>query len=803
MQPSRTRWRVHHIEQEQADRLAEQCGIHPLVARLLLIRGCDTPDKVRKFLEPKADDLYDPFLMDGMREAVETVRRTIRDGGKIRVYGDYDADGISSTSLMLWLLRELGSKCDYYIPHRVHEGYGLNKAALEKAKQDGVSLIVTVDTGISAAEEARYAAELGLDLVITDHHEPPAVLPEALAVLNPKKPGCPYPFKQLAGVGVAFKLAQALTGAVPERLAELAALGTIADLMPLVDENRTIVHLGLKRMQRTTFTGLAALFDVSGLDGKEISAGHIGFAVAPRINASGRLTSADAAVRLLTTEHEQEAYMLAKQLDELNDDRQRIVEETVEEALAQLHARYGQSSLPPVIICAGEGWNAGVIGIVAARILEKHYRPTLIFTIDPESGMAKGSARSIAGFDIHKALTECSDLLDHFGGHQAAAGLSLAAHRLDVLQERLNRLAESWLTEEDYIPLSEIDVRCGLDQCTVQLVEQLSALAPYGIGNRSPKLMIERAALKEARKIGKDGQHLKLSLTDGNAHRSLDAVGFGLGALHNHLSPYAKIDVIGELQINEWNGMRKPQLLIQDLRVNHLQVFDWRGLRPVRSSPPQMNEPPGQRAYAGLRDEAAFVIVDGAPHWMEIITGMFGERRIYRMDEDGELFGVNHHDGPPDEPLTDLVLVQLPRSKQQLRRMLQKYGGGLERICVWFADAEDAAAGCPPRERFIHVYAWLKQVKTWDPADAQTLNAWSSRTGLSSGDILFILNVFEELGFIIRNGGRYEFVPQPAPRDLSESHLYRLRNAGKSLAEEFMLMTSDNLLRTIQEHATA
>lgn len=789
---SRTRWVIPAVEYEEAERLADLCGIHPLVARLLLVRGYETPEQIRAFLQEDGGSRHDPYLLDGMREAVETIRRALQEEKHIRIYGDYDADGITSTALMTWLMRELGAKFDTYIPHRVHEGYGLHREALDKAKQDGVDLIITVDTGISAYEEAQYAEALGIELVITDHHEPPERLPQAAAVINPKKPNCSYPFKQLAGVGVALKLAQALMGEVPVRFIELAAVGTIADLMPLIDENRAIVREGLAAMQRSSSAGLRALFQVAGLEGREISAGHIGFAIGPRINASGRLTSADIALNLLITEDEQEAYELAKELDELNRDRQRIVDETLEEALQMLMDRYGdEANLPPVIIAAADHWNAGVIGIVAARLLERFYRPTLVFTSDPETGLAKGSARSIHGFDIYRALTECADLLDHFGGHQAAAGMTLSAERLEELQERLNTLASEQLTEEDYIPLTEVDLRCGLADCTIELIEQLERLAPFGIGNRSPKLLIPQATVKEMRKIGKEGQHLKLLLSD-QTGLVLDAVGFGYGHLQAHIAAQAKADVVGELQVNEWNGMRKPQLLIHDIRVNHLQVFDWRGLKPTLQAAAA-----GVRHMPGLREQAAFVICDRSPYWTQVIEAMFGKQRILLLQDDGNLSPL--HSDPSPQPYTDLVLVQLPHSSETWKRMLRMYGSQLERLCIWLADAELWAAGCPPRERFKHVYAHLRQQRTWPAADAGWLRIISQRTGLADADVAWIIRVFEELEFVVREGDRMNHVPKPVPRDLSESKLFTMRKRGQPLAESILLMSTQQLTETIYE----
>ncbi|MCC2685791.1 MAG: YrvE, partial [Paenibacillaceae bacterium] len=338
---ARTKWLIGDTDPSCADRIAKTHNIDGLLARLLVSRGIVDPDRIDEFLRGGTERLFDPFLMKGMQEAVGRIRLAIERQQKIRVYGDYDADGISSTTLMIFLLTRLGANFDYYIPHRIEEGYGLNCGALDEAKRQGVDLIVTVDTGISAWEEIEHASRIGLDVVVTDHHEPPEKLPDAVAVVNPHQPGCEYPFKTLAGVGVAFKLAQALLGEPPLDLLEYAAIGTIADLMPLLGENRLIVKLGLERMRETTNAGLKALLDVAGIDRTTVSAGHIGFQLGPRINASGRLESAVQAVKLLTTTDEEEARELAYNLDALNRQRQELVEEMVAEAVARLEAGRG------------------------------------------------------------------------------------------------------------------------------------------------------------------------------------------------------------------------------------------------------------------------------------------------------------------------------------------------------------------------------------------------------------------------------------------------------------------------------
>lgn len=569
---AKTRWTMtpwNEAEEEQARKLVEGLGLPPLVARLLVRRGCGDIGAASDFLYAGVERMHDPFLLKGMREAVDRIREAGVKGEKIRIYGDYDADGVSSTSLLILLFRKLGYHFDYYIPHRAFEGYGLNRNALELAAEAGVNLIVTVDTGISAYDEIAYAAELGMDVVVTDHHEPPERIPEACAVVNPKRHDCPYPFKGLAGAGVAFKLGHALLGEPPLEWADIATLGTIADLMPLADENRILVREGLERMKRSDKPGFRALAEVSGVELEQITSTAVAFGIAPRINAAGRLDHAAKAVELLVSPSYDEAILSASALDLLNKERQRTVEAIVKEAegqwAAKCEAMAGQGKeKPPVIVVAGEGWNVGVIGIVASKLLERHYRPTIVLGIDKETGMAKGSARSIDGYDLHAALTACEELLDHYGGHQAAAGMSLHRDRIAEFEERMGELAERWLSAEDWIPKTAVDLVCGVEEASLQTIEQLSRLEPFGAGNPSPRVLIRGVKLADRRAIGKEAKHLKLSLRGKSG--ALDAIGFGFGELASGLTGQSVIDVVGELSVNEWNGSRKPQLQIQDLR---------------------------------------------------------------------------------------------------------------------------------------------------------------------------------------------------------------------------------------------
>ncbi|WP_142504043.1 single-stranded-DNA-specific exonuclease RecJ [Melghirimyces algeriensis] len=742
---SKTRWKPVEADASRVQKLVDELGVYPLTARLLVNRGLTEPDQARRFLYVSEKDFHDPFLMDGMQKAVERIRDALDRQEKILIYGDYDADGVSSTSLMMKVFQSLDADVDYYIPNRFTEGYGLNEKALEKAKERGVQLVVSVDTGISAVNEAKRAKELNLDLIITDHHEPPEHLPDAFAVINPKKPGCSYPYDQLAGVGVALKLAQALLDRLPEEVLDIAALGTIADLVPLMDENRVIASLGLIQMNQRLNVGLSALMDVSGVS-QEVGAGHVGFSLAPRINASGRLDTAATAVELLLTTDPKKARSIAEELDRMNRERQKLVEEIAQEACAMVESEPEKHQR--FILVAAPGWNVGVIGIVASRLVEKYYRPTIVLGMDEESGIAKGSARSIAGLDIYRALTACSDLLPHFGGHEMAAGMSLPQEDLPELHRRLDRIAGEWLQEEDYIPLSQVEADLSLSEVDIPLIEELDRLAPYGEGNRTPRFRLKKAELSRLQRIGREKSHMKLAVTDGN--HSLEAVGFGMGELADEIAPLSQLEIVGELSINEWNNRRLPQLMIRDLSVPHLQVFDWRSNR---------DQSDGFRRLA-KRTESLFMIGEKKNYpWLSQGRAVAWERLEQEMVAEFS------------EPVRYLILVDLPPSMQVFQNLLRNLPD-LERLYFAFGDAEldGTLSRTPDREQFKQLYAYLLQKKKLRISfDRKRLARW---TGLSPQWISFMIQVFEELEFVRVSGDQMEVVSRPAKRPLTESPLF-------------------------------
>lgn len=796
MLQTKARWSIGSADPEAADALSEALNVSPLLARLLAVRGLTDIGHANQFLNGGTDQTHDPFLLDGMAEAVERIRLAIDSDEKIRVYGDYDADGVSSTTLMVHLLRQLDCSFDYYIPHRVHEGYGLNCAALDAAKEQGVRLIVTVDTGISAVEQIAYAHSIGIDVVVTDHHEPPEVLPKAYALINPKKPGCPYPYKQLAGVGVALKLAQALLGRWPEELLEFAAIGTVADLMPLTDENRVIVKQGLERMRQTSNYGIKALLDVAGTSLKDVNSTHIGFVLAPRINASGRLLSADTSVKLLTTTSEQEAEALAYELDQLNKERQRIVDEIAKQAMAMVEEqRNEKGELPKAIVLAYEDWNVGVIGIVASKIVDRFYLPTIILGIDKDTGMAKGSARSITGFDMYRALTHCQDLMDHYGGHQMAAGMTLSREHLPELARRMSTLAAEWLTPDDFIPVLQADMMCDFSEVNLESISQLELLGPFGMGNPSPRFVFKELALKDMRTIGKEQQHLKLSLqcARNETAAALDAIGFGKGLLAEWISPSASIDVLGELSVNEWNGVRRPQIMIQDLGVQSVQLFDWRGTpKPAQKvmelcarldRHPQKHDclPPavvvfGTEPPPGLKQARANFAL-----WYADIHGQF-----HSGNEAARIHALSK--------AYDVLLYSLPERMEQLDALAAE-AISVKRVYAAFGGTEeDKHSGVlPTRDMFKSVYGAVMALQK-NPGSTGSVQGIAKRSGVPLPLTRFILDVFTELNLMEPRGDGYGLISSSGKKDLTASMLYQSRMKRPDVEQELLYSSAKELL---------
>ncbi len=550
------------MDREKCDFLSKKWNVSPLVVQLMHNRGIDD-EMAEGFLHPRWENLHDPFLMKGMESATHRILKAISDGEKILIYGDYDVDGVTATSLLLLFFRSLGTSAYFYIPQREAEGYGLNRISVEKATREKIDLIITCDCGISSFQEVEYAQSLGLEVIVTDHHRIKGSLVPSCTVVNPNQPDCSYPFKELAGVGVAFKLVQALAEKLspipvdPSEYLDLVALGTIADVVSLNDENRVLVKLGLERLRRSSNLGLRALLSVTGLSGKEITEGQVGFILAPRLNACGRLSLARKAVKLLLTTSARESFQLAKNLDRENVDRRRIEERMCKEAEELLSEEKG-----PVIVLSKSEWHAGVIGLVASYIREKYFRPTVIISLDADP--ARGSARSIPEFSIFGALEKCEDLLLSFGGHRMAAGMRILKKNIPELRKRLNELADELLSPEDLIPSYFIDAEVNLEELEDRVFEELKQFPPYGPDNPAPLFLTKGLSISPSSSMAGKGI-LKASLNSKKGG-GFEVIGFGFGTEFKKIDRLRPIDVIFTPRVNQFRGEITHQLEIKDFR---------------------------------------------------------------------------------------------------------------------------------------------------------------------------------------------------------------------------------------------
>lgn len=585
--------------------IAREHGVSEMSAKLIYNRGYVCGDSVRSFLEPSPSHLHDPYLMKDMDLAVDRIFKALDSGEKITVYGDYDVDGVTAVTLIYLYLKSLGADVDYYIPSRSKEGYGLSEMSIDALHEKGTNLIVTVDTGITANKEAEYAKNLGIDMVVTDHHECHGELPNACAVVNPHRPDCPYPFKELAGVGVVFKVAcaceisrtrrelgadcdaKACVEKIFNEYADLAAIGTVADVMPLVDENRIIVKQGLEALTDTEREGLAALIEAatnpqsngarpavgeqSGAKKRKINAGFIGFALAPRINAAGRISSAEKAVELLLSSDTVDAREKAQELCEINLRRQKE-ENAIAESAYKIIEETHDFENDRVIVLNDDAWQQGIIGIVSSRITEKYGLPSILISFDGATrgfaamdDVGKGSGRSIKGMNLVDALDYCKDLLVRFGGHELAAGLSVMRCNIDEFRKRINDYAREHLTEDLSCIKHEADCEVDPEEISIGMANEIALLEPFGVANPTPVFCVRDMTVNKIISMGA-GKHSKLLLSSGE--HNFQAVYFGMPASSLEFYPGEKIDVLCQISINEFKGMSTVQLVVQDVKLS-------------------------------------------------------------------------------------------------------------------------------------------------------------------------------------------------------------------------------------------
>ncbi|MED3800954.1 single-stranded-DNA-specific exonuclease RecJ [Lysinibacillus xylanilyticus] len=743
---SKKRWQVERPDAKLVQTLQNDLQLSAIAAKILAARGCETTADAESLLNMTEASIHDPFLMHGMAEAVARIEQALEKGEKILVYGDYDADGVTSTTVMLNVLLDLGADVSFKIPNRFIHGYGPHEALFREAHEEGVQLIITVDNGISGMEPIRVAKELGMDVIVTDHHEPGDELPPADIILHPRIPEGHYPFGELAGVGVAFKLAHALYGELPTHLIEYVAVGTVADLVPLVDENRYLVKRGIEEMRRSLSPWVQAMCEVASAEQAKISEETIGFYFGPRLNAVGRLGEAAPGVELLMAEDNTKAIALAKQLNACNSERKDIVKTITDEAIALIESdkKVGESL---VLVIAGEGWNAGVVGIVASRLVELYYRPTIVLSLDREKGTAKGSARSIEGFHLYNELAKNRDILPHFGGHPMAAGMTLSIEHVDELRSRLDVQAKACLSDEQLTPVLNIDIPLKIDEISADAIEEISTLGPYGTDFPKPVYVLEDVEISSMRKIGAAENHIKMELTDG--YEKLDSVGFNKGHLHDELTYGIKVSFTGDLQINEWQGRKKAQFMIEDVQTTEWQLFDIRGIRQTSR---WLNTVP--------KEEATFIAFRS-----ETITYYQSLIGVPILAVDPTLSNV--------EQSNYIVLLDLPQNVQMLENVLRKTAPSRIYAHFYMPDSQ-YFNGLPTREQFSWYYKFLKNRPAF-PLNMH-LAELAKHTGWPLDALKFMTQVFFELGFVKMESGLTTVNVNAPKQALTEAPSYKQRS---------------------------
>lgn len=561
------KWECIELDNEKiknVEKIEDEYGISNLLAKILVNRNLTQKEDIDLFLKPTRHDFHNPYLMPDMALAVDRIIKAINNKEKILIYGDYDVDGITSITVVKNFLLERGANVAQYIPNRLNEGYGLNKEAIKKIADEGVNLIITVDCGISGIEEVDYANSLGLEVIVTDHHEVGEVLPNAIAVVDAKRKDSTYPFRELAGVGVGFKLIQAIAQRLELeekeylKYLDIVCIGTISDIVPLVDENRVIAKLGLKLVEVTKNVGLKALLESSGY--KKIDSFTVSFGLAPRINACGRMGKEKEALNLFLTQDENEAKKIALRLNEYNKERQDIEKRIYEDAVNNIEKSEKNKQ---VLVLGSEKWHHGVIGIVASKITDLYFKPSILICFEEDEG--KGSGRSIPGFDLYESLTNCSENLEKFGGHSMAVGVTLKKENFEKFKEEFEKYAQN-SNICDIIPIIKIDEEITLEDINIKAVEELNMLEPFGEANKMPLFMYKNLKIHSIRTLS-EGKHIKLTLKDNNFY--IDSIGFNLGHLAEEYQIGDKVDVVGSLEINRFNGRESVQINLKDLRKSY------------------------------------------------------------------------------------------------------------------------------------------------------------------------------------------------------------------------------------------
>ena len=724
-------WKISDIFSEDYD--SQTTVLNPAIEQLVLARQLATAESLDTFAQEETIH-HDPFLFSEMSKIITRINEAIDQGEPILIYGDYDADGVTGTSILVRCLRELGALVDYYIPNRFYEGYGPNEDAFMQAIADGYQLVITVDNGIAGVDEAEILLEHGVDLIITDHHQVKETLPRAYAILHPELDEN-YPFHHLSGAGVALKVAEALLQEViPEDFYAIAMLGTIGDVVPLIDENRSIVKRGLAALRETEIEGLNAMMDLAGTEKSEVTEVNVGFELCPRLNAPGRMDEAALSVECLIAESEEEAKLIADQIESFNSERQKVTQKVLEEATKLVDAK--TLAKKKVVILYSPNWHEGILGIVAGRLAKQWQKAVFVVTDDHE-GFLKGSARAVEGYHLFELLNKCQDLIERFGGHALAAGITFAPENLQALEDKMNEL----LQEVEVTPSLQVDLSLPLADLNISFVEQLSILAPFGEGNRPPVIELKNVYVKNVKPIGNKLQHLKFTLYQ--EKHSVDVIAFNQAPLAMYLTPDTLFSFVGEAKINEWNGNRSVQFHFIDVLCNEFQLIDLRN----------------RQAYEQRKDQ------------LQLATTYTNAAEI--------------------DDIETLVINQLPSSKEELMTLITRKKPGNIVIAPLESNVTFA-----PREKFVSVY---KVVKQHGPItlNHQMIN-YFMRLGISKNELLFILQVFFEVELVIIKNGSVFPTDSVTKRDLAEAPTYQSQKVKLEMLEFFELTTWSELKTTFK-----
>ncbi|MEG0732784.1 MAG: single-stranded-DNA-specific exonuclease RecJ [Vagococcus sp.] len=742
MKESQYNWKINKAptELEQITSELETLSINSELAPLLWRRGIRESNQVKPFFQPSVESFHDPFLLYDMEKVIVRIQEAVEKGEKILIYGDYDADGITSTTVMKEAIELIGGHVFYYLPNRFTDGYGPNKDVYKRLIEDeGAQLIVTVDNGVSGHEAIEYAMSQHVDVIVTDHHELPEELPNAFGIIHPRHPKGSYPFRDLAGVGVAFKVATALLGEVPVESLDLVAIGTIADLVSLTDENRALVKIGLEIMKQNERMGLQALAEVAKIDLTAVSEETVGFTVGPRLNAIGRLADASPGVELLSTFDDIEAGNIATYIEQKNTERQTIVKEITTEALEMAK----EMEEEPVLFLMSEKWHQGVLGIVASRVVQETNKPTIVLYFDKETGQLKGSGRSIQGVDLFQTLSVVKDELISFGGHHMAAGLTFEVDKLDMIKTRVAAFiqeADIDLTAKEELM---VDEELPLEAINVSFIETLQQLGPFGTDNPSPYFLIKSDKVKELKQIGADKSHLKCQMTTHD--NTLDCIAFNRGNDMFEFEYADQVEVVGQLSINEWNGFRKPQLMLKDYRISDWQIFDARGKKGQEVKP--------------LTQSVAYLVFDE-----QHVSFVNDKERVYVIEAVNldQMNQINQHE--------EVVIVDCPYDLEVARELFKQ----LKVARVYFevkVSQEHYLTGLPTREQFGRLF---KLIASQDSFDIRyKLMDISNYLKIEKKLLIFMIRVFFDLGFVTIDDGLMTKVQNPTNKALQESQIYQ------------------------------